>query len=72
MLGQLSQYPPAIVKQVLAVIQNEVMSLGGSVPGSLQAEPFADSTLSQASSPFCMHAIRGLSASLNCQVVRVV
>lgn len=47
MLGQLSQYPPAVVKQILAVIQDKVMSLGGSVPGSLQAEPFADSALSQ-------------------------
>ena len=72
MLGQLSQYLPAVVKQVLAVIQNKVMSLGGSVPSSLQAEPFADSALSQVNSPFCMHAIRRLSASISCQLVRVV
>ena len=38
MLGQLSQYLPDVVKQVLAVTQNKVMSLGGSVSGSLQAE----------------------------------
>ena len=69
MLGQLSQYPPSVVKQILAVIQNKVMSLGESVPGSLQAEPFADSALSQVDSSFCMHAIRWLSASTNCQVV---
>ena len=70
MLGQLSQYPPSVVKQILAVIQSKVMSLGESVPGSLQVEPFADSALSQVKPSFCMHAIRRLSASTRFHMVK--
>lgn len=47
LLSQLSEFPPVSVQQILAVIQDKVLSLGADVPISIQAQPFSDAALAQ-------------------------
>lgn len=47
LLSQLSQFPPVSVQQILAVMQDKVLSLGADVPVSTQAQPFSDAALAQ-------------------------